>query len=332
MVAAKVTGSTVYYYHLDALGSTRLVTDASKTIKFADNCKPFGEDNGTPYCSGTCEKYKFTGKPYSQATGLYYDYHRWYDPSTGRFISADPFAGMVSDPQSLNSYAYASDSPTSSTDPTGLAAYTSVSLHQALACPSVWTDPLGYFSCSLSHTPTPVADVVAGYDAVAWGVAECEENCGQLINDAGNLFGEGSASRAGAGTTTTTTDAIRITTSDVSTDVSFENPGTIRFSQNSVSSFFRNGGSIQDLADGLRSGEINSADVPPIRVVNYEDSLYTLDNRRLVAFQQAGVDVPVVRLPLTGPIAEEFARKFTTTPGLGMGLRIIIRGLGIWPL
>jgi len=38
----------VYYYHLDAWGSTRLVTDASKPIKFVDNYKPFGEDNGTP--------------------------------------------------------------------------------------------------------------------------------------------------------------------------------------------------------------------------------------------------------------------------------------------
>ena len=33
---------------------------------------------------------RFTGKPVSQTTGLYYDYHRWYDPSIGRFISQDP--------------------------------------------------------------------------------------------------------------------------------------------------------------------------------------------------------------------------------------------------
>ncbi len=26
---------------------------------------------------------RFTGKPVTQATGLYYDYARWYDPSTG---------------------------------------------------------------------------------------------------------------------------------------------------------------------------------------------------------------------------------------------------------
>ncbi len=44
---------------------------------------------------------RFTGKPVSQTTGLYYEYQRWYDPSIGRFISQDPMAGYLSDPQSL---------------------------------------------------------------------------------------------------------------------------------------------------------------------------------------------------------------------------------------
>ena len=67
------------------------------------------------------ETYKFTGKPVSQTRGLYYDYQRWYDPSVGRFISGDPLAGHLSNPQSLNPYLYGQDSPTSSTDPTGMA-------------------------------------------------------------------------------------------------------------------------------------------------------------------------------------------------------------------
>ncbi len=32
---------------------------------------------------------RFTGKPVSQTTGLYYEYSRWYDASTGRFIPLD---------------------------------------------------------------------------------------------------------------------------------------------------------------------------------------------------------------------------------------------------
>ncbi len=51
---------------------------------------------------------------------MYYDYQRWYDPSTGRFISQDPVPGILSDPQSLNPYAYVYNDPASLTDPSGL--------------------------------------------------------------------------------------------------------------------------------------------------------------------------------------------------------------------
>jgi len=115
----RLSGATVNYYHADALGSTRLVTSATKTAQFSDNYQPFGEDNGTPYCSGSCEKYKFTGKPVSASTGLYYYYHRWYDPSLGRFISPDSKQGKLSYPQSLNLYIYVLNRPTSLTDPSG---------------------------------------------------------------------------------------------------------------------------------------------------------------------------------------------------------------------
>jgi len=115
----RLSDATVNYYHADALGSTRLLTSATKTVQFSDNYQPFGEDNGTPYCSGNCEKYKITGKPVSARTGLYYYFHRWYDPSVGRFISPDPRSGKLSNPQSLNLYIYVLDQPTSLVDPSG---------------------------------------------------------------------------------------------------------------------------------------------------------------------------------------------------------------------
>jgi hypothetical protein len=51
---------------------------------------------------------------------LYYEYRRWYDSFTGRFISADPAPGQLTNPQTLNRYVYAVDRPTSVVDPTGL--------------------------------------------------------------------------------------------------------------------------------------------------------------------------------------------------------------------
>ena len=113
---ARVSGTTTKYFHTDALGSTRLVTSSTKTILFSDSYQPYGQDN----LSSGSETYKFTGKPVSQTTGLYYEYQRWYDPSIGRFISRDPLPGHRSNPQTLNPYVYVLDSPTGVTDPSGM--------------------------------------------------------------------------------------------------------------------------------------------------------------------------------------------------------------------
>ncbi len=101
------------------------------------------------------------------------------------------------------------------------------------------------------------------------------------------------------------------------------NPSSIRFSQNSISSNFGKGGSVSDLATGLEDGTISASDVPPIRLVPRDGTNYTLDNRRLWAFQQAGVDVPY-RLATPAETAAE-AWKFTTTNG---GTSITMRGAG----
>src|SRR5437867_9766913 len=58
---------------------------------------------------------------YSSSTGLYYENQRWYDNSTGRFISQDPLPGHLRIPQSLNSYTYVLNQPTLLTDPSGMA-------------------------------------------------------------------------------------------------------------------------------------------------------------------------------------------------------------------
>ncbi len=112
----RATGSSLFYYHTDALGSTRLVTSSTKTVVFSDNYQPYGQDNG----STGSETYRFTGKPYSSATGFYYELERWYDASTGRFVSRDPLPGDAPSPQSLNGYAYVRNLPTVLRDPTGM--------------------------------------------------------------------------------------------------------------------------------------------------------------------------------------------------------------------
>src|SRR5438067_2385300 len=52
--------------------------------------------------------------------GYYYADYREQSPNLGRFFSPDPVSGDISNPQSLNRYAYVLNNPTSLIDPLGL--------------------------------------------------------------------------------------------------------------------------------------------------------------------------------------------------------------------
>ncbi|MDN7981859.1 RHS repeat-associated core domain-containing protein [Burkholderia multivorans] len=59
---------------------------------------------------------RFQGQQEDEETGLHYNRHRYYDPSSGRFVSKDPI-GLDG---GINVYQYA-DNPTGWIDPLGLA-------------------------------------------------------------------------------------------------------------------------------------------------------------------------------------------------------------------
>ena len=52
-------------------------------------------------------------------TGLVYMSARYYDPAIGRFLELDPMLGKLSNPQTLDRYAYCVNNPLIHTDPTG---------------------------------------------------------------------------------------------------------------------------------------------------------------------------------------------------------------------
>ena len=110
-----MVGTTVYYLHQDALGNTRLETTTTVSVKFSSNYVPYGKN----YAVSGKEVFMYTGKPYDSATGLYYEGARYYDPTTGRFITQDSITGVQEDPMSLNRYIYARDNPMRYIDPNG---------------------------------------------------------------------------------------------------------------------------------------------------------------------------------------------------------------------
>jgi RHS repeat-associated protein len=75
------------------------------------NIQQRGDDINQPYA--------YTGQQYDQETGLYYYRARYYDPGIGRFISEDPIAGILTNPQGFNRYIYANDNPSTYVDPSG---------------------------------------------------------------------------------------------------------------------------------------------------------------------------------------------------------------------
>jgi len=58
---------------------------------------------------------RLPGQYYDQETGLHYNYFRYYDPETGRYITSDPI-GLEG---GLNTYAYVENNPLRWIDPSG---------------------------------------------------------------------------------------------------------------------------------------------------------------------------------------------------------------------
>ena len=120
-VSATAQGTEeIRYYHTDAIGSVRLVTDANGQVVERYDYLPFGEPwTATP--AGTDTR-RFGGKQLDGETGLDYFGARYYDSRAGRFTSADPLLDLeqaIAEPQLWNRYAYVTNNPHRFRDPDG---------------------------------------------------------------------------------------------------------------------------------------------------------------------------------------------------------------------
>jgi RHS repeat-associated protein len=126
LLLATTTATGTLHYHLDHLGTPRLVTDANG-VKVAEHAYyPFGaEINLTPHETPE-EAMKFTGHERDIVAGdghtLDYMHARYDNASLGRFLSVDPGLDQkraMTNPQAWNRYVYVENNPLNRTDPDG---------------------------------------------------------------------------------------------------------------------------------------------------------------------------------------------------------------------
>jgi RHS repeat-associated protein len=122
-VIARRAGSTpgdVFWFHLDHLGGTNLITDVNgaEDVPARIHYRPFGEAliAGAPQNDHAGSRL-FTGKELD-ATGLYDFGARPYDPVTGRFLQPDDVEFGVG-AEAMNRFTYSLNRPLVLIDPTG---------------------------------------------------------------------------------------------------------------------------------------------------------------------------------------------------------------------
>lgn len=122
LLAGAVPGSEkVRHFHLDHLGTPRLITGNGGAQIAQHHYQPFGPElpSSTATSSNYDEKAKFTGHERDAST-LDYMHARYYDATIGRFLSVDPARGATPGaPQSWNRYAYAKNNPIAFIDADG---------------------------------------------------------------------------------------------------------------------------------------------------------------------------------------------------------------------
>ncbi|WP_243640704.1 RHS repeat-associated core domain-containing protein [Thiogranum longum] len=119
--ALPANSGVLYYLHNDPLGTPLAMTDAAGTVVWTASYDPFGKATVDEDVDGDGNSVtlnvRFPGQYYDSETRLHYNINRYYDPTTGRYLTSDPLGVRPS----LNTYAYVDDQPINWFDVYGLA-------------------------------------------------------------------------------------------------------------------------------------------------------------------------------------------------------------------
>lgn len=117
---------TTYAYHLDHLGTPRVVTTPGGSIVGVHNYYPFGGEAPGGITELQSSTHRFTGHERdavaNDPVALDYMHARYYSAAVGRFLSVDPVVDLkaaTAGPQLWNRYAYVRNNPLRFVDPNG---------------------------------------------------------------------------------------------------------------------------------------------------------------------------------------------------------------------
>ncbi|MGW8990584.1 polymorphic toxin-type HINT domain-containing protein, partial [Streptomyces zhihengii] len=118
-VAVRTDDGTVSFIASDHHGTGELAIDATTGSVTQRRFDPYGVERGTATGTWPGEK-GFVGGTIDKSTGLTHLGAREYDAVIGKFISVDPIIDHTQ-PQQINGYAYANNTPVTHADPSGMA-------------------------------------------------------------------------------------------------------------------------------------------------------------------------------------------------------------------
>jgi RHS repeat-associated protein len=155
VTGASTTTPQLLMVHADHLGRPARLTDANRATVWQASYDPFGLR--VSIIGPVEQNLRFPGQYFLIETGLSYNWHRLYDPATGRYTQPDPLR-FVDGP---GVYGYAIGNPVSQFDPSGLTA--SCPAHPPASSDPAWKPYVGpswVFHCGYgtyleNRTPTP---------------------------------------------------------------------------------------------------------------------------------------------------------------------------------
>jgi RHS repeat-associated protein len=108
---------TPSFYGYDGHGNVRRLQGLTGAVTDTYTFDAFG--NLLASTGATPNSYLFSGEQFDNALHLYYLRARYLNPSTGAFLTRDPYEGMFREPNTLHPYVYVNANPVNAIDPTG---------------------------------------------------------------------------------------------------------------------------------------------------------------------------------------------------------------------